>query len=61
MNEEIRLIKTQLETINQQLQQEIMEYIKKGDIDQSRKIRQIKNKNIETLLTIKEMEYKDIL
>jgi len=50
-----------LKDVNIQLDNDIKEYIKQGDIEYSRKLRQIRNKNIETLLLIHELEYKGIL
>lgn len=58
---DITKIKTQLENINAELTNEIKELIRKDRVDYSRKIREIKNKNIETLLLIHELEYKGIL
>jgi len=54
-------IKGLLEDVNTQLDHDIKEYIKQGDIEYSRKLRQIRNKNIETLLLLHELEYKGIL
>ena len=54
-------IKVLLKDVNIQLDNDIKEYIKQGDLEYSRKLRQIRNKNIETLLLIHELEYKGIL
>lgn len=58
---DITKIKTQLENINAELNNDINELIKDDRIDDSRKIREIRNKNIETLLLIQALEYKGIL
>jgi hypothetical protein len=54
-------IKGLLQDVNTILDNEIKELIRKDRVDYSRKIREIKNKNIETLLLIHELEYKGIL
>jgi hypothetical protein len=54
-------IKGLLQDVNTILDNEIKELIKEERIDYSRKIREIKNKNIETLLLIHELEYKGVL
>lgn len=54
-------IKGLLQDVNTILDNEIKELIKEDRVEYSRKIREIKNKNIETLLLIHELEYKGIL
>jgi len=58
---DITKIKTKLENVNAELNNDIKELIRKDRIDYSRKIREIKNKNIETLLLIQSLEYKGLL
>ncbi len=58
---DITKIKTKLENVNAELNNDINELIKEDRVDYSRKIREIKNKNIETLLLIHELEYKGVL
>jgi len=58
---DITKIKTKLENINAQLNNDIKELIKEDRIDYSRKLIEIRNKNIETLLLIQSLEYKGIL
>ena len=50
-----------LKDVNIQLDNDIKEYIKQGDLEYSRKLRQIRNKNIETIQLINEMEYKEMI
>lgn len=54
-------IKGLLQDVNTILDNEIKELIKEERVDYSRKIREIKNKNIEPLLLIHELEYKGVL
>ena len=54
-------IKGLLQDVNAIPDNEIKELIKEDRVEYSRKIRQIKNKNIETLLLIHELEYKGII
>ena len=58
---DITKIKTQLENINAELNKDINELVKDFEIGDSRKIIEIRNKNIETLLFIQKLEYKEML
>ena len=58
---DITKIKTQLENINAELNNDINELIRDNRIGDSREIREIRNRNIETLLLIQALEYKGIL
>jgi hypothetical protein len=58
---DITKIKTKLENVNAELNNDLSELIKDLKIEDLRKIIEIRNKNIETLLLIHELEYKGVL
>jgi hypothetical protein len=58
---DITKIKTKLENINAELNNDINELIKDIKIADSKKVMEIRNKNIETLLLIQSLEYKGLL